>query len=219
MSLISPERQYAINYEISREAPQEPGGTAPAAAKKGIKPTEPSKKLLSDEVVTIRAALGSYIEKPQVSVQHYQGTVGQDSAFLEATLRNKLAEYGLRAHTRIDLSRDNQGEMQIQANAPQSTLNQIRADLNHNQEFRSAFSRLSQNQPTLDYVANVSKLNNAYGADNSLFNSLVSSRNDNNSLSDIAHRYDKLKQTMSAEPISGLGHAAPGAAYRFSLNA
>lgn len=213
MSLISPERQYAINYEISRETP-----TAPATAKTAKQTPaapEPTAKILQDDPVTLQGQLEETPGAIKIPLRDFQSSVGQDRAMIQATLRNKLAEYGLRPNTKIEILRDEQGQLRVQANAPQATLSQISQDLNNNGEFRAAFTRLSQNQPTLDYVANVKKLSSAYGSANKLFNSLVSSHSDNNSLTDIATRYAKLKQTIATESAAqNLG----GVSYRFVLN-
>jgi len=213
MSLISPERQYAINYEISRETPTAPA--APKKAKQAPATPEPTAKILQDDLVTLQ---GHQQEKPvtsKIPLQDFQTTVGQDRAMIQATLRNKLAEYGLRPNLKAEIVRDESGKLRLLANAPQTVLSQINQDLNNNGEFRAAFTRLSQNQPTLDYVANVKKLSSAYGSANRLFNSLVSSHGDNNSLSDIATRYDNLKQTLAADSAAqGLANSS----YRFVLN-
>ncbi len=153
MSLISPERQYAINYEISREAPSAPQA-APSAAAKGKKPAEPARNILLDDPVNLRQSLGLDPSKPRVSLQDFRVQVGQDSALLENTLRTKIAEYGLRPGTKLELARDERGEIQVHgANTPQGVLMQIGKDLNLNQEVRNAFSRISVNQPTLPMSA------------------------------------------------------------------
>ncbi len=214
MSLISPERQYAINYEISREAPAAP--TPSKTAKQTAKVPESTARILQDDLVTLQ---GQAPERPvtsKIPLQDFQTSVGQDQAMIQATLRNKLAEYGLRPNTKAEILRDGQGMLRLMANAPQALLSQISQDLNNNGEFRAAFARLSQNQPTLDYVANVKKLSSAYGSANKLFNSLVSTHGDNNSLSDIATRYDNLKQALGGElKAQNPVHSS----YRFVLNA
>src|SRR5690606_25102735 len=214
MSLISPERQYAINYEISREAPAAP--TPPKPAKQAAKAPEAAAKILQDDPVTLQ---GQTQESPlanKIPFQDFQSSVGQDRAMIQATLRNKLAEYGLRPNAKAEILRDEQGKLRLMANAPQTILSQISQDLNNNGEFRAAFTRLSQNQPTLDYVANVKKLSSAYGSANRLFNSLVSNHGDNNSLSDIATRYDNLKQALASDVMA---QNLAGSSYRFVLNA
>jgi len=219
MSLISPERQYAINYEISREAPTAPQAE-PSAAAKGKKPAEPTRKILLDDPVSLRQSLGLDPSKPRVSLQDFRAQVGQDSALLENTLRTKIAEYGLRPGTKLELARDERGEIQVLgANLPQGVLMQIAKDLNLNQEFRNAFSRLSVNQPTLDYAANVNKLSSTYGTGNSLFNSLLSNRGDNNSLLDLANRYEKLKQSYDKDPLASMLQATSDENYRFTVSA
>lgn len=220
MPLISPERQYAINYEISRESPQaarhRPVGTGQAGQGAPAAPAASGK--LGDDPVTLRQSLGLDPDKRQVSIKDFQATVGKDKTFVEATLRNKLAEYGLRPNLKLELGRDAQGNILVTANAPQSLLSQINQDLNNSQEFRAAFHRLSLNQPTLDYVANVRRLSSAYGANNKLFNSLISSQSDNNSLLDIANRYAKLKQTFASDPLASMLQTTADSNYRFVLN-
>src|SRR5690554_7805561 len=94
MSLISPERHYAINYEISREAPAAP--TPSKTAKQTAKVPESTARILQDDLVTLQ---GQAPERPvtsKIPLQDFQTSVGQDQAMIQATLRNKLAEYGLR---------------------------------------------------------------------------------------------------------------------------
>ena len=84
--------------------------------------------------------------------------------------------------------------------------------------FKSAFDKLSQQEPTLKYVDNVVKISKVYGVQNSLFNSLISDKSEFNKLNDIAHRYETLKNSNKVAS----DHADDGmskSGFNFVLNA
>jgi hypothetical protein len=88
-------------------------------------------------------------------------------------------------------------------------------DLNNNRGFREAFSRLSVTEPTLHFMDNALKLNQAYGVNNSLLDSLLSDNQQFNGLQDVIHRYDSLKRNAnSGQP--DFGNSAQR--YAFNLN-
>jgi len=163
----------------------------------GSEPTGPKdKKHLSDDDVTIlRLQTNPNLKK--VKVETYKNELGRDNAIVQETLKNKLAEYKLSANTQLKVEKDMFGNVSIKGALLQSDLERISDDLNNSETFKDSFSRLSQQQPTLNYVDNVVKLSSAYGVGNNLFNSLISEDNEYNKLNDIAHRYDTLRNTTA----------------------
>jgi hypothetical protein len=182
-----------------------------------------NKKHLSDDDVTIlRLQTNPNIKK--VKVETYKNELGRDNAVVQETLKNKLAEYKLSTNTQLKVEKDMFGNVSVKGALLQSDLERISDDLNNSEAFKESFSRLSQQQPTLNYVDNVVKLSSAYGVGNNLFNSLISEDSDYNKLNDIAHRYDALKNTtevkssaITPSPYSDPAHSSDS--YHFTLNA
>ncbi|WP_166269440.1 hypothetical protein [Marinobacter caseinilyticus] len=168
-----------------------------------------------DDSVTLNGG-----EQPKASsrlaVSRYKSDVGQDAAFVRETLRHKLAEYNLNPATRMAVQRSSGGTLALEARMPENLRQQIELDLNNNKGFKDAFGRLSMNEPTLAFVDTALKLNKAYGVNNSLLDTLVSDNQQFNGLGDLVHRYDNLRQTLSAERVEAAGNPRH---YAFSLNA
>jgi len=185
MAHISTEQALQIPQNL-RQQNSQTGSEATAGTK--------DKKHLSDDDVTIlRLQTNPNIKK--VKVETYKNELGHDNAIVQETLKNKLAEYKLSTNTQLKVEKDMFGNVSIKGALLQSDLERISEDLNNSETFKDSFSRLSQQQPTLNYVDNVVKLSSAYGVGNNLFNSLISEDNEYNKLNDIAHRYDTLKNT------------------------
>lgn len=182
-----------------------------------------NQKILSDDDVTLlRLQANPNIKK--VKVEAYKNELGRDNAIVQETLKNKLAEYKLSTNTQLKVEKDMFGSVSVNGALLQSDLERISDDLNNSQVFKDSFGRLSQQQPTLNYVDNVVKISSAYGVGNSLFNSLISEDNEYNKLNDIAHRYDSLKSTTEVkesattfDPYSGATPQSKN--YHFTLNA
>jgi len=151
----------------------------------------------------------------QLSVTDYKEQVGKDTAFVRETLRHKLAEYSLNPATRLGVSRAGDGSLSLEGRMPEKSRQQIETDLNNSRDFKAAFNRLSVNEPTLAFVDTALKLNQAYGVDNSLLDTLVSENRQFNGLQDLVHRYDNLRQSARAEQIEAAGRENR---YAFSLN-
>jgi len=98
---------------------------------------------------------------------------------------------------------------------PDEIKNKLAQDLNNNKGFQEAFSRLSVTEPTLSFMDNALKLNQAYGVSNSLLDSMVSENQQFNGLQDLVTRYDNLKRNAGEQPIQ----AANSQRYAFNLNA
>ncbi|MCH8499552.1 MAG: hypothetical protein LAT63_13830 [Marinobacter sp.] len=154
--------------------------------------------------------------KPQLKIQHYKYDIGQDHAVVKETLRHKLAEYELNPATRIGVEKDPGGKITLNARMPDAVRARIEQDLNNNQQFKSAFYRLSVNEPALEFVDNVMKLNHAYGVKNPLLDSITSENEQFNGLQDLVHRYDTLRRNVSAQQVEAAGASKP---YAFSYNA
>lgn len=174
------------------------------------------RKLLSDEVVTLNPEQINAKNK-DVPLKEYKSRVGQDTAYIKETLRNKLAEYRQHPGTKLQLNKDMFGQIQVSGPITEQAQAAISRDLNNNNPFKAAFNRLSTDQPTLDYVEKVTKLSKAYGVSNNLFSSLVSKQADNNSLTDIAHRFQALKQTY--QTTAGADFLSDDQPYQLTVNA
>lgn len=140
----------------------------------------------------------------RVNLNQYKSSVGQDTTFVRETLRHKIAEYGLKASTKLTVTKADTGGITLSGHIPTTTQQQISNDLNQNRNFVDAVNRLSVNQPTLNYVDNVVKVSRAYGANNALFDSLLGDQGNGN-LQDIAQRYRDLQQTH--QPAADTGDA------------
>ena len=101
-------------------------------------------------------------------------------------------------------------------NLAEETRIRIENDLNVNKNFTDAFNRLSVNEPTLHFMDNALKLNQAYGVNNSLLDTLISENQQFNGLQDLVHRYDTLRRSVPTDPFEA---GANRGAYAFNLNA
>jgi len=140
-------------------------------------------------------------QKPRLEVKNLKQSLGQDTAFVQTTIRQKLAEYELSPKTTVQLYRDNIGVIRIQGNLSADAAGKIEQDINHNPDFKQRYLRISQNQPTLDYIQNNLKISTTYGSSNSIFDALISTDPQNNSLQDLTTRFSNLNksQTQQAE--------------------
>ena len=181
----------------------------------GLGKLPPQEKILRDDDVTLSTARPADAPRANLALKDYKFSVAQDVAFVRETLRHKLSEYDLPPGTRMGISKNTLGQIEIDAQMPGGTRNRIEQDLSQSQAFKGAFERLSVNQPTLDYVDNVMKLSQAYGIRNNVFDSLVSRDGSLNGLQDIAHRYQSVRQTV---PVDIMGAAAEKR-YEISVNA
>jgi len=145
----------------------------------------------------------------------YKQTVAQDLSFVRETLRHKLAEYNLHPATALSVGKGESGNAVVEGKLPDELRERIEMDLNNNRGFREAFSRLSVSEPTLHFMDNALKLNQAYGVNNSLLDSLVSENQQFNGLQDVIHRYDSLKRNASSSQPD-FGNSTQR--YAFSLN-
>lgn len=156
------------------------------------------------------------LKSQKLPLSDYKQTVGQDLAFIRETLRHKLAEYSLNPATAVKVNKNDSGKMEVGGNLAEETRTRIENDLNVNKNFSDAFSRLSVNEPTLHFMDNALKLNQAYGVNNSLLDTLVSENQQFNGLQDVVNRYDTLRRSAPASPYDA---AANRGAYAFNLNA
>jgi len=152
----------------------------------------------------------------RLAMTDYKQTVGQDLAFVRETLRHKLAEYNLHPATALNVSKNENGSVAVEGKIADNTRAQIEKDLNVNKNFKEAFNRLSVNEPTLHFMDNALKLNQAYGVNNPLLDTLISENQQFNGLQDLVHRYDTMRRSVSAEQMEAAGNSR---AYAFNLNA
>lgn len=151
-----------------------------------------------------------------LAMADYKQTVGQDLAFVRETLRHKLAEYNLQPATALNVSKYENGSVAVEGKIADKTRALIEKDLNVNKNFKDAFNRLSVNEPTLDFMDNALKLNQAYGVNNPLLDTLISENQQFNGLQDLVHRYDTLRRSVGAGQMEAAGNTR---AYAFNLNA
>lgn len=149
-----------------------------------------------------------------LALGEYKQTVAQDLSFVRETLRHKLAEYNLHPATTVNVSKGENGKTQVDGSMPDNLKGKIAQDLNNNRGFQEAFGRLSTTEPTLDFMDNALKLNQAYGVSNSLLDSMVSENQQFNGLQDLVTRYDNLKRSASQQQLE----AANQQRYAFTLN-
>jgi len=155
------------------------------------------------------------LKSQKLPLADYKQTVGQDLAFIRETLRHKLAEYNLNSATAVSVNKNESGKIEVGGALAEETRTRIENDLNLNKNFADAFSRLSVNEPTLHFMDNALKLNQAYGVNNSLLDTLISENQQFNGLQDLVHRYDTLRRSAPADPF---GATTNRGAYAFNLN-
>jgi len=152
----------------------------------------------------------------RLAMADYKQTVGQDLAFVRETLRHKLAEYNLHPATALNVSKTENGSVAVEGKIADNTRIQIEKDLNVNKNFKEAFNRLSVNEPTLHFMDNALKLNQAYGVNNPLLDTLISENQQFNGLQDLVHRYDSLRRNAGAVSTTPVNTARD---YGLSFNA
>lgn len=203
----------ASNTNASQNAdPARVAGKKPA---QGLAKPAPQERILSDDDVTLSEKRPAETPRTNLALKEYKYSVAQDVAFVRETLRHKLTEYEMPPGTRLGISKNGIGQIEIDARMPDEVRGRIEQDLSQSQAFKGAFDRLSVNQPTLDYVDNVMKLSQAYGIRNNVFDSLISRDGNFNGLQDIAHRYQSVRQTLPADPMAMPDEKR----YQFSVNA
>ncbi|MGC8121237.1 hypothetical protein [Marinobacter sp. VGCF2001] len=150
----------------------------------------------------------------QLPLSQYKQTVAQDLSYVRETLRHKLAEYNVHPATALSVSKNEQGGLQLEGKLPEQVREQMQQDLANNRGFGDALKRLSVTEPTLHFVDNALKLNQAYGVNNSLLDSLVSENQQFNGLQDVIHRYDSMRRTAAPTDTAITAQQR----YAFSLN-
>ena len=176
-------------------------------------------RLLSDDDVTLLHRYNLPNNK-SLKVENFKHEIGQEKTLINETLKNKLSEYQMSANTRLSIEKNIFGAIEAKGSVLQSDLEKISIDLNNNTTFKDAFSKLSQQEPTLNYVDNVVKIASAYGVSNNLFNSLISDKSEFNQLNDIAHRYEALKTTSNqSSHTNGYQEPQTDGSFKFIINA
>lgn len=190
MEQISTEQALQIPQQLRRQQTASQNDRQPTSQQNGA--ASGQNRSLSDETVTLtRQSSDNPLKK--INVKEYKSELGNEVAFIRETLRNKLAEFNLHPNTPLNVGKDAFGELELKGPLMQTELDRISEDLKKSAAFVQAFNRVSQQQPTLNYIDNVVKLSNAYGVSNNLFNTLLSEDEQYNGLSDIAHRYQAMR--------------------------
>lgn len=171
---------------------------------------------IADERVTLEKEGGNTVSLADLPMQDFKNAVARDSGFVKETIGTKLQELEVDLGTRMAVRRNNLGDIEMEAQIPQETRDRIENDLNQNRAFKAAFTRLSTNQPTVEYLENVSRISQAYGEGNSMLESLVSETPENNRLQDIAHRYQELRKQVMTDDAGQNPDPATGFEIRFN---
>ncbi|MDY6840884.1 MAG: hypothetical protein SV429_05145 [Pseudomonadota bacterium] len=211
-SLIRASTQFQQAME-KRQAPPPGPEAAPGEAQTKTEPTSGDDRFTPSDNSQSDLAR---VKSRQLTMADYKQTVGQDLAFVRETLRHKLAEYNLHPATALNVSKNENGSVAVEGKITDNTRVLIEKDLNVNKNFKDAFKRLSVNEPTLHFMDNALKLNQAYGVNNPLLDTLISENQQFNGLQDLVHRYDTMRRSVSAEQMEAAGNSR---AYAFNLNA
>jgi len=212
MSQISTEQALQVPQQLTRH-----GGFNENGSHKQAGSDDSQRKILTDDAVTLLLRQ-EFNPAKKIQVDAFKGELGQEKTFIKETLKTKLAEYNLNPRSQLSIQKDAFGSIEINGSLADTDLEKLTTDLNNNKLFKSAFDKLSKQEPTLNYVDNIVKISKVYGVENALFNSLISEQNEFNRLNDIAHRYEALKQNNSASS-AGLEEKETGLAFNFVLNA
>ena len=172
---------------------------------------------LADERVTLEESRRAQGLQADLPIREYKHSVANDTRFVQETLGAKLSELGVSLDTPLSVKKNSLGDLEVEGKIAPEKRDRIESDLNQNRPFKAAFDRLSVNQPTLEYLDNVSRLSQAYGTGNSLFESLLSERSDNNNLQDIAHRYQEMRKQVAAENQGLADERGGGYEIRFNV--
>lgn len=177
-----------------------PSGQQSAPANQPEAPDTPRpKNAMADERVTLADQQAKKTNLGDLPLREYKDYVARDSNFVKETVGTKLSELDVDLGAKISIRKNSLGELEVEAKVPPETRDRIENDLNQNRAFKAAFNRLSVNQPTVEYLDNVSRISQAYGESNSMLESIVSENPDNNSLQDLAHRYQELRKQIASE--------------------
>lgn len=161
--------------------------------------TQRPKNAMADERVTLADRETKKANLGDLPIREYKDYVARDSNFVKETVGTKLSELDVDLGTRLSVRKNSLGDLEVDAKIPAETRDRIESDLNQNRAFKAAFNRLSVNQPTVEYLDNVSRISQAYGEGNSMLESIVSENPENNSLQDLAHRYQELRKQVASE--------------------
>lgn len=213
MANLTTEQALQVPQQLQRQNPNSGGEQAPASAAASTPSANGQRALLSDDAVTLQRISPAQHAK-KIDVNEYKSRLGSDSALVREALQQKLAEHRLSPHTPISLSKDVFGELELKGPILQAELNKIKTELAANPSFVEAFNRVSQQQPTLNYVDNVVKISQAYGVNNNLFDTIVSEDKQFNGLNDIAHRYQAMRASTE---LNNLEASPSASASQFSF--
>lgn len=152
----------------------------------------------SDDSVNLRPEAVS--KSKQVEITALKREIGNERSYIQQVIANKLSEYGLPASTALTIQTSVTGEIAAHGAVVNSKLERISYDLNQDKNFVDAYRSVSKQHPTLEYADNVSKLSQAYGQNNKVFESLISEQDDFNRLRDLTLRFQSLRsQTESSQ--------------------
>jgi len=218
MSLLASLIQASTRFQqaMDHRQPAQATNAEPQQAKAADKAPEPAGSPGDDRFTPSGRDADSLanLKTRSLALGEYKQTVAQDLSFVRETLRHKLAEYNLHPATTVNVSKGENGKTQVDGSMPDNLKGKIAQDLNNNRGFQEAFGRLSTTEPTLDFMDNALKLNQAYGVSNSLLDSMVSENQQFNGLQDLVTRYDNLKRSASQQQLE----AANQQRYAFTLN-
>ncbi|MBW4936127.1 hypothetical protein [Marinobacter sp. F4206] len=219
MSLLTSLIRASTQFQQAMEKRPSPDSAAQGAPAKADRPSPQPAGAPGDDRFTPSGENSTdlaNLKSRKLAMTDYKQSVGQDLAFVRETLRHKLAEYSLAPNTALNVNRDESGKIQVSGKITEESRAVIENDLNINKNFKDAFSRLSINEPTLHFMDNALKLNQAYGVNNPLLDTLISENQQFNGLQDLVHRYDTLRRSAGAEQLEASDN---NRSYAFNLNA
>lgn len=202
MSQISPrEAVLEIGVQIKNAFKSMNASAQATATTSSVRSTEPEVKEPISQFTSQPNEVPEAKQK-RVQIADLKKEIGPERAYINETLKNKLSEFGLPPNTQLSLGQSITGEIYLQGPIVNSQLERMSFDINNDQHFVNAYRAVSKQNPTLDYVDNVTKLSQAYGAKNQIFESLLSENKEFNQLKDITLRYQSLaSQTDVNEPV------------------
>ncbi|KZY62598.1 hypothetical protein A3765_12270 [Oleiphilus sp. HI0130] len=145
----------------------------------------------NDDAVSLSTEAQS--KSKQVEITALKREIGNERNYIQQVITNKLSEYGLPANTALTIQTSVSGGIVAQGAVVNSKLERISFDLNQDQNFVNAYRSVSKQHPTLEYADNVSKLSQAYGQSNQVFESLISEQDEFNRLRDLTLRFQSLQ--------------------------
>lgn len=145
----------------------------------------------------------NHTPKLKIPVSDLRFNLSQERAELQQLLRKKLADAGLPPGTQVVLQKTPIGTLAVDGNLNAAQQKKLEGLFNQSPEIKRLFTRVSQYQPTVEFVSNADRLAKTYGVNNQALEAIVSRNQEHNTLQDISLRLDELKRQMPTEREAG----------------